>query len=63
MTPKKKLIEVTLPLEAIEPFNKPEDFILATVEFDGDARREYHVHRPFRREPDFGDTSVNYDFA
>jgi len=43
--------------------NKPDDFILAIVEFDGDAHRSHYVRRPFQREPDFGVTSVNYDFA
>jgi len=29
------------------------------------VREEFnrHLRRPFRREPDFGVTSVNYDFA
>jgi hypothetical protein len=29
----------------------------------GDAHRVRYVRRPFQREPDFGVTSVNYDFA
>jgi len=58
---KKKLIEVALPLEAIDKAN---DFILAIVEFlPNDSHRVHYVRRPFRREPDFGVTSVNYDFA
>ncbi|MBI3104362.1 MAG: DUF3883 domain-containing protein, partial [Candidatus Rokubacteria bacterium] len=50
--------------EILYSLNKPEDFILAIVEFreDGDSRAHY-VRRPFQREPDFGVTSVNYDFA
>jgi len=44
--------------------NKPEDFILAIVEFMGDGtHRVHYVRPPFRREPDFGVTSVNYDLA
>jgi hypothetical protein len=43
--------------------NKPDDFILAIVEFDGDAHRVHYVRRPFHREPDFGVTSVDYDLA
>jgi len=44
--------------------NKPDDFILAIVEFlDGDTHRVHYLRQPFRREPDFGVTSVNYDFA
>ena len=44
--------------------NKPDDFILAIVEFLGeDAHRTHYLREPFQREPDFGVTSVNYDFA
>jgi hypothetical protein len=49
--------------EILYSLNKPEDFILAIVEFDGDAHRVHYIRQPFRREPDFGVTSVNYDFA
>lgn len=49
--------------EILYSLNKPEDFILAIVEFDGDSHRLHYVRNPFRREPDFGVTSVNYDFA
>ena len=42
---------------------QPEHFILAIVEFDGDTHRVRYLRRPFQREPDFGVTSVNYDFA
>ena len=48
--------------EILTSLNKPEDFILAIVEFLTDG--SHHVHylrRPFHREPDFGVTSVNYD--
>ena len=40
--------------------NKPDDFILAIVEHDGDASKVYYVRSPFQREPDFGVTSCNY---
>jgi len=34
------------------------------VEFTGgDSHRVHYVRQPFQREPDFGVTSVNYDFA
>ncbi len=48
--------------EILTALNKPDDCILAIVEFleDGEHRVHY-VRRPFRREPDFGVTSVNYD--
>jgi superfamily II DNA or RNA helicase len=50
--------------EILYSLNKPEDFILAIVEFlDADTHRVHYVRRPFVREPDFGVTSVNYDFA
>lgn len=40
---------------------KPEDFILAIVQVDGDNVSEpRYIGRPFQREPDFGVTSVNY---
>jgi SNF2 family DNA or RNA helicase len=50
--------------EILTSFNKPDDFILAMVEFlDGGAHRVHYLRRPFQREPDFGVTSVNYDFG
>ena len=50
--------------EILYSLNKPEDFILAIVEFlEGDSHRVHYVRQPFQREPDFGVTSVNYDFA
>ena len=50
--------------EILYSLNKPDDFILAIVEFlEGDAHRVHYLRRPFQREPDFGVTSVNYDFA
>ena len=50
--------------EILYSLNKPDDFILAIVEFRPDERhRTHYLRRPFQREPDFGVTSVNYDFA
>jgi len=50
--------------EILYSLNKPEDFILGVVEFlDGDAHKVHYLRQPFSREPDFGVTSVNYDFA
>jgi len=50
--------------EILYSLNKPDDFILAIVEFTGDRmHRAHYVRQPFQREPDFGVTSVNYDFA
>jgi SNF2 family DNA or RNA helicase len=50
--------------EILYSLNKPEDFILAIVEFfEDDGHRVHYVREPFKREPDFGVTSVNYSFA
>ena len=50
--------------EILYSLNKPDDFILAIVEFlDGGSHRVHYLRHPFHREPDFGVTSVNYDFA
>ena len=50
--------------EILYSLNKPEDFILGIVEFQDDGRHQVHyVRESFQREPDFGVTSVNYDFA
>jgi superfamily II DNA or RNA helicase len=50
--------------EILYSLNKPDDFILAIVEFlSGNSHRVHYVRQPFRREPDFGVTSVNYDLA
>jgi hypothetical protein len=50
--------------EILYSLNKPDDFILGIVEFhDAERHTVHYVRRPFLREPDFGVTSVNYDFA
>jgi SNF2 family DNA or RNA helicase len=59
--------------EILYSLNKPDDFILAIVEFQGDdlsavpgqagGHKVHYVRQPFQREPDFGVTSVNYDFS
>ena len=50
--------------EILYSLNKPDDYILALVEFLGDnTHRVHYLRRPFQREPDFGVTSANYDFA
>ena len=50
--------------EILYSLNKPEEFILAIVEFTGeDTHQPHYLRQPFQREPDFGVTSVNYDFA
>ncbi len=50
--------------EILTSLNQPDDFILALVEFREDGtHRVGYLRRPFQRKPDFGVTSVNYDFA
>jgi hypothetical protein len=50
--------------EILYSLNKPEDFILAIVEFlSTDQHRVHYVRCPFQREPDFAVTSVNYDLG
>ncbi len=50
--------------EILCSLNKPDDYILALVEFDGEGgHRLRYVRTPFRQEPDFAVTSVNYDFG
>ena len=47
--------------EVMTALNKPEDFILAIVTVSGDMGEVKYLRNPFKREPDFGVTSVNYD--
>jgi superfamily II DNA or RNA helicase len=50
--------------EILYSLNKPDDFILAIVEFHPDGSHSTHyIRQPFQREPDFGVTSVNYNFS
>jgi hypothetical protein len=50
--------------EILTALNKPDEFLLALVEINGDAARTpRYVRRPFTTEPDFGATSVNYNLA
>ncbi len=47
--------------EILTALNKPDDFILAIVEFlDGENHRVSYIRRPFEREPDWAVTSANY---
>jgi len=49
--------------EILTGINSPEQYILAIVEVEkGQARQTRYVRRPFAKEPDFGVTSVNYDW-
>ena len=50
--------------EILYSLNKPEDFILAIVEFNSDnEHRVHYLRQPFNREPDFHASSVNYDLS
>jgi hypothetical protein len=49
--------------QILTALNKPDDFLLALVEVEGDSGKARYVKQPFQREPDFSVTSVNYDFA
>lgn len=46
--------------EILTGLNKPEDFILAIVLVDGEKTTPYYARNIFRREPGFGEVSVNY---
>lgn len=48
--------------EILRALNKPDEFILALVQIEGDTPTTRYLKRPFQREPDFHVTSVNYDF-
>jgi hypothetical protein len=47
--------------EILSCLNKPDDFILAIAEVDGEKAVSKYVRCPFHREPDFGITSTNYE--
>ena len=48
--------------EILVALNKPDDYILAIVEVDGETTSTpSYVRRPFDKEPDFTVTSVNFD--
>jgi SNF2 family DNA or RNA helicase len=50
--------------EILYSLNKPNEFILAIVLYEGESEERVHyVHRPFQKDPDFGVTSVNYALA
>ena len=49
--------------EILTAFNKPEGFILALVEVEGERTTVRYLRQPFQREPDFAVTSVNYDLS
>jgi SNF2 family DNA or RNA helicase len=46
--------------EILTGLNKPDGYILALIEVDGDTTTDHYIPMPFENEPDFGVTSVNY---
>ena len=49
--------------EIITALNKPDEFILAIVEVDGEQTHAVYLRKPFNAAPDIGATSVNYEIA
>ena len=49
--------------EILTCLNKPDEFILAIVEVDGDKTRTVYLKKPFKNAPDFTATSVNFDIV
>ena len=52
--------------EILTALNKPEEFILAIVEVDGESAQGVHtvyLKKPFKNAPDFTATSVNFDIG
>jgi SNF2 family DNA or RNA helicase len=49
--------------EILTALNKPDEYILAIVEVDGDKTKTMYLKKPFRERPDFAATSVNYNIG
>jgi hypothetical protein len=49
--------------EILTALNKPDEFILAIVEVDGNNTKTIYLRRPFTNAPDQGACSVNYEIA
>jgi len=47
--------------EILTALNRPDEFILAIVEVDGDKTHTIYLKHPFKNAPDFTATSINYD--
>ena len=47
--------------EILTALNKPDDFYLAIVHVDGDVTKTEYLQQPFKNEPDFTVTSINFD--
>ena len=49
--------------EILTCLNKPDEFILAIVEVDGEKTRTVYLKKPFKNAPDFTATSVNFNIV
>ena len=49
--------------EILTALNRPDEFILAIVEVDGENTWTVYLKKPFKNAPDFTATSVNFDIA
>ena len=49
--------------EILTGLNKPDEYILAIVEVDGQTTHTVYLKQPFHNAPDFTATSVNFDIA
>jgi hypothetical protein len=49
--------------EILTAFNKPDEYILAIVEVDGEQTKAVYLKKPFRIHPDFAATSVTYNIV
>lgn len=49
--------------EVMCALNRPDAFILALLEVDGDVTRTTYIRRPFTNPPDYTVASTNYDIA
>lgn len=49
--------------EVLTALNKPDDYIFAIVEVDGEETVTRYIRRPFERELDFKATSINYSIS
>ena len=47
--------------EIITGLNKPEEYILAIVEVDGDRTHTIYLQKPFENKPDWASNCVTFD--
>jgi len=46
--------------EILTALNKPDDFILAVAQVEGEFQKLVYIRQPFQQEPDFAVESINY---